>query len=1386
MQPITTDFLFRHAPISSPLQSRLLSNARLNGEGAGDVRPPLYEFHLSRKARDAYQFEDTFFAIRGNTVFVDFKAAQTFALKVNAARTEQTAVLPAQLNAMGLFHEILHYIIDRYRRDLNPDAFSKCEAFLQSAFSAEELDQFLAASADLFPSSPVYHGEKSLTDYLADSTEGVLNRHIVLEEIILVWLENRNPAFKSILELISDADLSAATRYTDILAAVDMFFKTQPAFGPDNQPLLEMLLAPALAAPESITDQLSFIRLRWKDLLAGAPFHIELLTGLDFLKEENKFFLSKAQTAAQIAAQAAADRERTPQEVVQFGWFGAPPERETYVLDFKGTVYDEPEQFSPDLNWMPRVVLMAKSTFVWLDQLSKQYQRPITRLDEIPDEEIDTLSRRGFTGLWLIGLWERSTASQRIKHINGNIDAVASAYSLTDYAIAEELGGYDAYVRLRDKCKARGVRLASDMVPNHFGMDSKWVIEHPDWFVQLSYPPFPNYTFDGTDLSQDDRVGIFIEDGYWRKTDAAVVFKRFDRWTGDVRYLYHGNDGTGLPWNDTAQLDFLMAEVREAVIQTILSVAKMFPIIRFDAAMVLAKKHFQRLWYPQPGTGGDIASRTAHGMSREEFDAFFPVEFWREVVDRVALEAPDTLLLAEAFWMMEGYFVRTLGMHRVYNSAFMHMLKKEENANYRYAIKNVLEFNPQILKRYVNFMNNPDEETAVAQFGKDDKYFGVAVMMATMPGLPMFGHGQIEGFTEKYGMEYKRAYHSEQPDEWLMARHEREIFPLLKKRYLFSEVDDFLLYDFYSPQGTVNEDVFAYSNRSGDEKALVVYHNTYAEAHGWIKGSVGFIDGAGNMTSRVLGQGLALSVNADSYVIFRDHASGQEFIRSNRDLWENGLYMELGAFKYYVFFGFREVFPSPLAPYDKLTALLQGRGVPSVEEAMLETAFESIYYPYREAINAGSLRWLASGWREGKVSEEVARSFSEKMTYLAEAVQTFTGANQLPEDLLTDLDAEYRAFLTLAHGEFDEPTAAFLTQHLTHETSDALRKTRVFLTYLLTHRLGDIAARKSGEVVTEWRLTRLLQRSFRDLGASEDAASRDAALVLLLLEAEDLAEDTFASMLNTLFATAEAQAYIGTNTYDGVQWFNKERAEELIGALALQSALLNGNVPRAAAEAGIDAATDSAYRLEKFLALLQSATPAPKSISGSPRSRAKPASSVDTKSASPASASSVAAKPDAPKAATPKAATPKAVSAGTASASTAKSSVKTSIEKFLAVKPPKKTASKDGAKKPVASGGKSGAVKPTVKKAAPSKPESGKTTVEKTGSAAKPVAAKPAATSKTVAASKPAKSKPVKPVKSKPSGGKVSAKVKTGGKATSKTPVKPGAAAKAKPEKRGK
>ncbi len=82
------------------------------------------------------------------------------------------------------------------------------------------------------------------------------------------------------------------------------------------------------------------------------------------------------------------------------------------------------------------------------------------------------------------------------------------------------------------------------------------------------------------------------------------------------RYIYHGNDGTSFPWNDTAQLDYTNPVVREAVIQVILHVAGIFPVIRFDAAMTLAKKHVQRLWFPEPGAGGAIPSRSQCGADQ--------------------------------------------------------------------------------------------------------------------------------------------------------------------------------------------------------------------------------------------------------------------------------------------------------------------------------------------------------------------------------------------------------------------------------------------------------------------------------------------------------------------------------------------------------------------------------------------------------------------------------------------------------------------------------------------------------------------------------------------------------------------------------------------------
>ncbi|MDT8067770.1 MAG: alpha-amylase family glycosyl hydrolase [Terriglobia bacterium] len=983
-------------------------------------RLPTFEFHVSRDARERYGFADALFTISGNVVFADLNAAREFAHRVNvirdAERNPEKAMHPGALNAMGLIDEALHAVLHVYREQLDPGVMVDALSFFQSRLGEEQLDRTLLAFADHFPTVDVFRGKISVREWLNASTGRTPHRAIALEELAMLWLANQNPAFKPFDELFKDDQLAQTTSYKELTSTLRSYFDTRPKF--EQQNLLDVLRAPALASPDSLAGQLAFIQEKWKNMLGESLRRF--LTALDVLQEEEKAIWM---------------RFHPPSHEHFGGGVTLGGDSSAAAIPRLGMGGDhEYEAFSPDVDWMPKTVMMAKTVYVWLDQLSRQYQRGIHRLDEIPDEELDLLARRGFNALWLIGLWERSKASRNIKVMCGNPEAAASAYSLADYVIAADLGGDGAYHSLRERATRRGIRLASDMVPNHMGIDSRWVIQHPDWFLSLPHSPYPGYRFEGPDLSSDGRVEIKIEDHYYNRTDAAVVFRRIDRWTGDTRYVYHGNDGTSFPWNDTAQLNYLDPAVREAVIQTILHVARMFPIIRFDAAMTLAKKHYQRLWFPEPGTGGAIPSRAEHGMTRAEFDATFPQEFWREVVDRVAQEVPGTLLLAEAFWLMEGYFVRTLGMHRVYNSAFMNMLRDEENANYRSVIKNTLEFDPDVLKRYVNFMNNPDEKTAVEQFGKGDKYFGVCTLMATLPGLPMFGHGQMEGYGEKYGMEYRRAYYDERPDSWLVARHEREISPLLHRRALFAEVRDFLFYDFYTDDGWVDENVFAYSNRLGDERALVVYHNKFSSTRGWVRISCGYAektgDGGKRTRQKTLGECFGLSGDGAMYVAFRDAASGLEFLHRQRDLTERGLHLSLDAYKTHVFLEWRDIRDDGTRPWGLLCESLNGRGVSSLDDALRALELK----PVHDAVVAMLDSRLVRSFAECAVKVPVPKEIPKSGKRTKELVTPPTDGNR--EQTFSALQHLFGVFLAEVKRLAATPTGESAGLKLAREWSD--------------------------------------------------------------------------------------------------------------------------------------------------------------------------------------------------------------------------------------------------------------------------------------------------------------------------------------------------------------
>lgn len=1023
------------------------------------------------------------------------RLAVRYARRVAAVSGDAGGLGAETLPAAALLLDLWRALVDKYAEDAGLDAITPAVSDPADAVTGAIRDRYVLDG---------------------DATGALLGREVLILEIAA-----RDQALAAVNPIADLSSLVDVRPWRLMAANLNARFSSLPPLADTQMSLPVALMAPIEAHPDSLADQIGFVIDRFGHLLPER-------------------LASRA-----LQARGSLLEQHAPR-------FGGPGRPEVLVIED-----DEHERFTPDRDWMADVVLMAKLTHVWLSQLSETYGRDIRRLDQIPDEELDRLARWGFTGLWLIGLWERSSASRMIKQRTGNPDALSSAYSLYDYTVAHDLGGEEAFEDLKARAWQRGIRMASDMVPNHTGIYSDWVLNHPDRFLSLPEPPFPGYTFNGPNLSQDERVHIRIEDGYWEQRDAAVVFQRVDTWTGDVRYIYHGNDGTQMPWNDTAQIDYLDAEAREAVIQKILAVARRSPIIRFDAAMTLARRHVRRLWHPRPGEGG-VPSRARYGAGADEFDQAMPEEFWREVVDRIQTEAPDTLLLAEAFWMMEGYFVRTLGMHRVYNSAFMNMLKMEENAKYRQTVKNVLTFSPEVLKRFVNFMNNPDERTAVEQFGKGDKYFGVSLLMVTMPGLPMFGHGQIEAFTEKYGMEYARAYWNEPVDEACVRRHEAEIFPLMRRRYLFSQARHFAFFDFETGRG-VDEDVFAYSNRSGEARALVIYHNTYKHTSGWVRMSTPINVGTTDepvMVRKQLAEALGIEPAYDRLVRFRDHRTGLWYLRGTTELAERGLFVDLDAYAAHVFLDW-SVVPGNEG-WGTLMERLGGHGVPD-----LDRQWRDIYYgPIRNAWKA-----LVDAVRAGEGETEVALAVGEPTELerlpLPEALEAFAKVAGLEEEPLEEALRE-----GLAAQKAMRVAAPAAGEDLLTEGEAPLMAVLMLMRAVETLDAGAVA---------HWGLC----ETTPSVGGLEDAG---AVLELVL--------NRPAHFSIALDSDSRVRSFLHVHTHKDVEWFNRERMDallfgwrvaEAVDALASEGAEQALELARRKMERRREAVAASGFRMANLL-----------------------------------------------------------------------------------------------------------------------------------------------------------------------------------------------------------
>jgi hypothetical protein len=323
-----------------------------------------------------------------------------------------------------------------------------------------------------------------------------------------------------------------------------------------------------------------------------------------------------------------------------------------------------------------------------------------------------------------------------------------------------------------------------------------------------------------------------------------------------------------------------------------------------------------------------------------------------------------------------------------------------------------------------------------------------------------------------------------------------------------------------------------------------------------------------------LGYGLGLKNHENFFTIFRDHINGLEYIRGNRGLFEQGLFIELGAYKYQVFLDFREVVDNEWNQYAQLAEYLNGRGVPDIESKMQELLLEPLHYPFKEIVNQGFFNWLIdnrvqSGKPIPEIMDSVLSEAEAKLQYLFRGIKNFTEetfdhealgrdvcwklsvALKLPA--LSDLyplprSRNYKKALELILVGFDG--------NFSLEEGDPYAWGIVF-GWLFTHNLGKVQGDVNYEgqslrMVDDWLLDKIIASTLVELRLDPEIAQNALTFIKIMIKHQNWYTSKGAKrgrshrILEKWLEDPDVKQLLRFNRYQNILWFHKEAMESLL------------------------------------------------------------------------------------------------------------------------------------------------------------------------------------------------------------------------------------------------
>jgi hypothetical protein len=343
------------------------------------------------------------------------------------------------------------------------------------------------------------------------------------------------------------------------------------------------------------------------------------------------------------------------------------------------------------------------NTWVWLDELSRREGAPVD-LGSVPEREWEAIAALGFDAVWLMGVWERSPAGIAIALENDELvesfrhalpdfaptDVVGSPYCIRAYSVDPHLGGKDGLDVARSALARHGLGLILDFVPNHVAPDHAWVETHPEYLVRGSDEDFER------DPASFVRVGGHV--------------------------VANGRDPYFPAWPDVVQLNAFSPDLRDAVLETLLSIAAQCDGLRCDMAMLMTNDVFERTWGERAG-------------ARPEAD------YWPTVIPAVKAANSGFRFVAEAYWEME-WDLQQQGFDHCYDKRLYDRLVHDGAQG----VHDHLTAGRDYQERLVRFLENHDEPRAAATFPRE-KAQAAAVTALSQTGARLVHDGQLEGRT---------------------------------------------------------------------------------------------------------------------------------------------------------------------------------------------------------------------------------------------------------------------------------------------------------------------------------------------------------------------------------------------------------------------------------------------------------------------------------------------------------------------------------------------------------------------------------------------------------------------------------------------------------------